>query len=105
MTSGTVRSNCSTVDILGTPLVYIVLLHDFRNRSHTNCSTVDILGTPFDTHCKHQISLQCPVCPERECRYWFREMDCHINKIKKKKKKNHKSRFIAKYKYNDFVLS
>ena len=30
-------------------LVYIVLLHDYRNRSHTNCSTVDIPATPFDT--------------------------------------------------------
>ncbi len=59
-------------------LVYIVLLHDYINCSHTNCSTVDIPGTPFDTHCKQQISLQCPVCPERECRYWFRKMDCHI---------------------------
>ena len=44
-------------------LLYIVLLHDYRNRSHTNCSSVDIPGTPFDTHCKHQISLECPECP------------------------------------------
>ena len=59
-------------------LVYIFLLHDYMNCSHTNCSTVEITGTPFDTHCKHQIFLQCLVCPERECRCWFREMDCHI---------------------------
>ena len=46
-------------------VVYIVLLNDYRNRSHTNCSTVDIPRTPFDTHCKPQIFYNVP-CVQNE---------------------------------------
>ena len=40
-------------------LVYIVILRDYRERSHTHCSIVDIPGTPFYAHCQYQMYLQC----------------------------------------------